>query len=173
MERKTDNQRVGALIEEYKATQDMLKHFNVLKWQVGSVLIGAIALVTGFAFSSAQASRWFPFLFFFSLILMVTWGVYGELCTLWNQQKIRRLQELEEDLNFHQHKYCESVRRRWYQIPGHQVSRILAVGIPILFLLMWLWYCGIVAIVFVVFLIVRESIVKHRRKRDEQGTASR
>lgn len=49
--------KARAMIEEYKATQDMYKHFNVLKWQVGSVLIGAIALVTGFAFSTTQASR--------------------------------------------------------------------------------------------------------------------
>lgn len=152
-----DNQRVRTLIEEYKATQDMFKHFNVLKWQVGSVLIGAIALVTGFAFSSAQASGWFPFLFFFSSIVMGTWGVYGELCTMWNRQKIKRLHELEEDLDFHQHRYCKSVRYGWYQIPAHQASRILAVGIPVLFLFMWLWYCGILAIGFIVFLMLRKS----------------
>jgi hypothetical protein len=125
--RMMDNRRVKALIEEYKAKQDMYKHFNVLKWQVGSVLIGAIAVVTGFAFSSDQASRWFPFLFF-SLILMVTWGVYGELCTLWNQQKIRRLHKLEEDLDFYQHRYCDWVRPRWYQVRAYQASHILAVG---------------------------------------------
>jgi len=156
-----NDEKVTLLIEEYKATQDMYKHFNALKWQVGSVLIGAIALVTGFAFSGTQASQWFPFLFFFSLILMGTWGVYGKFCTLWNHQKIRRLHELEADLNFHQHRYCQSVRRRWYQIPAHQASRILAVGIPVLFLFMWLSYYGM--IVIGVGLIVFWVLKKHSK----------
>jgi len=151
-----DDRRVRALIEEYKATQHMLNHFDTLRWQVGSVLIGAIAVVTGFVFYSAQASRWFPFLFFFSLILMGTWIVHLEFCGLWHGQKIRRLRELEENLDFHQHRYCQSVKPKWYQIPAQRASRILAVGIPVLFLLMWLSYYGIVviAMVFIVFVIL-------------------
>lgn len=96
-----DIQRRKELIEEYKATQDMYKYFNTLKWQVGSVLIGAIAVAAGFVFSSgAQASQGFPFLFFFSSILMGTWLVYGERCILWSDQKTKRLQELEKVLDF-------------------------------------------------------------------------
>ncbi len=78
-----DVRKCKELIEEYKATQDMYIFFNKLKWQVGYVLIGAIAVATGLFFSGAQAnSKGFSFLFFFSLILMTTWCIYGERCTL-------------------------------------------------------------------------------------------
>jgi len=159
VEEKMDDRRLRALIEEYKATQDMMKHFDILRWQVGSVLIGAVAVVTGFAFYSTQASRWFPFLFFFSLILMATWIVLLEFCGRWNKQKIRRLHELEEHLDFHQHRYCRSVERKWYRIPAQWASYVLAVGIPILFLFMWLSYYGIIVIGigFIVFLMLRKS----------------
>lgn len=157
-------------IEEYKATQDMYKHFNILKWQVGSVLIGTIGVVTGFAFSSTRPSQWFPFLFFFSLILMVTWGVYGELCSVWNKEKHRQLHELEEDLSFCQHRYCRDVNLPWFLIRAQDATRLLVFWIPVLFLFLWLGYYGIIVIavsIVMLLLYLRKKAVKEGKNISE------
>lgn len=34
---------------EYKMAQDMLKHYDTLNWQIGSILIAGVLLLTGLA----------------------------------------------------------------------------------------------------------------------------
>ena len=134
------------------------------------MLIGTIGVVTGFVFYSAEADKWLPFLFFFALILMGTWGVYGEICFLWNAKKIERLHELEARLHFHQHRDCDLVEYPWYLPRARWAARILALGVPTIFLFMSFSYYGIIVIDIglIVSLYLRKQAAKHGERISDQ-----
>jgi hypothetical protein len=43
---------INIRLAEYKAAQEMLRHYDTLNWQIGAILIAATTILTGLAFQS-------------------------------------------------------------------------------------------------------------------------
>lgn len=67
---------------EYAQAQDMLKHYDALNWQVGSILIAGLAALTGFVVNQqAEVDLLKQCIViygvpFFSLVLLCFWGLW-------------------------------------------------------------------------------------------------
>jgi hypothetical protein len=66
-------------LAEYERAQDMLKHYDALNWQIGSILIGANAVLTGLVVNVLPKIGWLGFsvaaaVALFSFGLLDTWS---------------------------------------------------------------------------------------------------
>jgi len=65
-------------LAEYERAQDMLKHYDLLNWQIGSILIGANAVLAGLVINLMPKVGWWgllvaPAIALFSFVLLEAW----------------------------------------------------------------------------------------------------
>src|SRR5206468_543937 len=99
---------VQVKLAEYAAAQEMLRHYDTLNWQIGSILIGANALLFGFVAGILGRVGWFGLLVAaavagFSAFLLHTWWLWFERhMTLYNFRH-ETMQRIELQLGMYHH----------------------------------------------------------------------
>lgn len=71
-------EQIRVKLAEYEAAQDMLKHYDTLNWQIGSILIGANAVLLGLVVGLLGKVGWLGMLVAagvaaFSFVLLESW----------------------------------------------------------------------------------------------------
>lgn len=100
-------QEVDAKLAEYQAAQDMLKHYDALNWQIGSILIGANAVLLGLVVGLLGRVGWLGLLVAagvaaFSFVLLESWWRWFERHRAFYNFRNETLQRIEVQLGmFH------------------------------------------------------------------------
>ncbi|MFZ6781154.1 hypothetical protein ACO0LD_30335 [Undibacterium sp. Ji83W] len=98
---------------EYSAAQEMLRHYDSLSWQIGSILIAAVFLLTGLvlrkeAIDLIQSKEFYSFaivvgLPVFSLFVLLCWLLWYLRCRHLYNLRSETLHRLEIELGFYHH----------------------------------------------------------------------
>jgi len=124
------------LLAEYRLTQEMLRHYDNLNWQIGSILIGSNIVALGFISSSSNLNVLFGAAFggSFSLFAFVIW--FFRHVSIYNV-KNDRLYIIEYKLGMAQHRMVDYAgRHKWLtRVSGNKVALVLAFGLLIAWLI--------------------------------------
>ncbi len=107
MKNKNVSDQKKSLIEEYKLTQDMIKHFDDLNMRLGTMSQSAILIFIGVAFGLlSQQKQIFIYLFPFVIIFV---AISNLLVNLWFRRhrsisriKLKRILAIEKQLGWKQ-----------------------------------------------------------------------
>jgi len=124
------------LLVEYNRTQDMLRHYDNLNWQVASILVGSNIVALAFISSSSSPNVLFAAAFggSFSLLAFNLW--FFRHVSIYNV-KNDRLYIIEYQLGMAQHRMVgyASSHNLLVKVPGRCVALLLYFGLLIAWLI--------------------------------------
>jgi hypothetical protein len=143
---------------EYQMCQEMLRHYDTLNWQIGSIFIAAVFLLVGTSLpglleSAAKFEYGFPLIIALSAILMFAWLIFFLRHRAIYNVRNYRLKKLEELLGYEQYKLNFQTFKETKKLPGSDgkelnllekisgwwVAIAVAFAIPLSLLGIYIW----------------------------------
>lgn len=133
------------LIEEYKLTQDMIKHYDDLNMRLGTMSQSAILIFVGIAFGLlSQQKQMFIYLFPFVIIFVAMLNLF---VNLWfrrhrsiSQIKLNRIFQIEQELGWEQFSLVNNAIKlnKIGSFPIRKMIDVYHVTLPLILLVAYL-----------------------------------